>query len=137
MQHTTLAPYLNFDGDCREAMETYRDVLGGELMIQTFAEAGMSKDEATGERIVHAMLKSEHLTLLACDTMPDMKLIKGNNVHLSLAGSDEQSLTDIFQKLSHGGAVDMPLGKQFWGDTFGMLTDKHGIHWMVNISAAA
>lgn len=135
MQHTTLVPYLNFDGDCRQAMEFYKDCLGGTAVLQTFAESGVNKDEASNDRIMHAMLKSEHLTLLACDTTAGMELVKGNNVHLSLAGSDEKTLTEIFEKLSHGGKVTMPLGKQFWGDTFGMLTDKFGIQWMVNIDA--
>jgi PhnB protein len=62
-------------------------------------------------------------------------LTVGNNVHLSLIGSDEANLTRYFNRLSEGGTVDMPLEKQFWGDAFGMLTDKFGVHWMVNISA--
>lgn len=60
----------------------------------------------------------------------------GDNISMSIAGDDAEKLTEYFNKLSVGGKVDMPMAKQFWGDTFGMLTDKFGIHWMVNISSA-
>ena len=55
---------------------------------------------------------------------------------LSLQGDDSAKLTGYFNGLAAGGKVDMPLAKQFWGDTFGMLTDRFGVHWMVNISAS-
>jgi PhnB protein len=57
----------------------------------------------------------------------------GDNVHMSIVGSEEALLTKYFNALAEGGKVDMPLAKQFWGDTFGMCTDKFGLHWMINI----
>ena len=74
------------------------------------------------------------LSLFASDGRPDQEVKFGNQVHLSLQGDDVSKLTNAFDGLSAGGHVDMPLAKQFWGDTFGMLTDKFGMHWMVNIS---
>ncbi len=133
---TTLVPYLNFDGQTAEAMKFYQSILGGELNIQTFAEAGMADNPEIADMVMHAHLKNEALNIMASDTNPDHSppLAAGNNVNLSLNGSDEAKLTQVFNRLAAGGTVDMPLEKQFWGDTFGMLTDKFGIHWMVNIS---
>lgn len=62
-------------------------------------------------------------------------MVFGDSVHVILQGSHEGTLTKHFESLSAGGTVDMPLAKQFWGDTYGQLTDKYGIHWMVNIAS--
>jgi PhnB protein len=130
-----LNPYLNFNGDAKVAMEFYHSILGGDLNIQTFGDSGQAKEDSEKDKVVHAQLKAEGIDLMASDGHEDMKVVFGDSVHLSLVGEDEATLTEIFNKLSEGGKVDMPLAKQFWGDTFGMLTDKFGIHWMVNISA--
>jgi PhnB protein len=130
-----LNPYLNFNGNAGEAMKFYHSILGGELKMQTFAEANMAETPEMKDMIVHADLKSGGVSLMASDTMPTRMARFGDNVHMSLTGSDQDELTEVFNKLSQGGKVDMPLAKQFWGDTFGMLTDKYGVHWMVNISA--
>ncbi len=132
----TLSPYLNFAGKTGEAMKFYQSVLGGELKIQTFGESGMAKTDAEKNRVLHADLKNDQLSFMASDGQPDKPVKFGDNVHMSIVGTDEALLTKYFNGLSSGGKVDMPLAKQFWGDTFGMLTDKYGVHWMVNISAA-
>jgi PhnB protein len=130
-----LNPYLNFNGNAAEAMRFYQSVLGGDLHVQTFGDAGMAQNENEKNLTVHAALTSDGITLFASDGRPDQKVIFGDNAHLSLQGNDAAQLTAYFDGLSAGGRVDMPLAKQFWGDTFGMLTDKYGVHWMVNISA--
>jgi PhnB protein len=84
--------------------------------------------------IIHAALKNENLTLYASDIHPSMKISFGNNVHLSLMGSESERLTSVFNSLAQSGDVDMPLANQFWGDTYGMVTDRFGVHWMVNIT---
>lgn len=129
-----LSPYLNFDGTCRQAMEFYQSCLGGKLFLQTMGETPHDVPEDQKDRIMHARLENDALSFMASDTMPGMPLTAGNNVHLSIAGTDEARLTEYFRKLSEGGTVTVPLEKQFWGDTFGMLTDAFGIHWMVNIA---
>lgn len=136
--NTTLVPYLNFDGQSAEAMQFYQSIFGGELNVQTFAEAGMAAEGELGGRAMHAELKSEAMSIMASDTHPEhsLPLVAGNNVHLSLIGSDESTLRRYFDQLAGGGRIDMPLERQFWGDLFGMLTDKFGVHWMVNISSA-
>jgi PhnB protein len=130
-----LNPYLNFNGKTKEAMEFYKSILGGELTLQTFAESGMPASEATKDQIVHAQLISGDINIMASDGGDHSTITFGDNVHLSLVGSAEAKLTEIFNKLAEGGTVDMKLEKQFWGDNFGMLTDKFGQHWMVNISS--
>ncbi len=134
--NATLSPYLNFNGSTAEAMRFYQSVLGGDLNIQTFGDAGVAQDDEQKNLTLHAALTSNGITLFASDGRPDVKVVFGDNVHLSLQGSDSEKLTGYFNGLSAGGQVDMPLAKQFWGDTFGMLTDKFGVHWMVNITAS-
>jgi PhnB protein len=133
----SLNPYLNFNGNTAEAMRFYQSVLGGELSMQTFGEAKMSQKPEEKDLIVHAALKNDALSFFASDTMPSRKAKFGDSVHMSITGSDGKRLTGFFNGLAKGGKVDMPLAKQFWGDTFGMLTDKYGVHWMVNIASQA
>jgi PhnB protein len=130
-----LTPYLNFNGNTAEAMKFYQSILGGELIMQTFAEAGMAKTPEEGNRIVHADLKNETLSFMASDGHPSQQVRFGDNIHMSISGTDQNKLTEFFNKLAQDGKADMPLAKQFWGDTFGMLTDKFGVHWMINITS--
>jgi len=132
---TQLNPYLSFKSNAKEAMEFYQSVFGGELNAQTFKEFGASKDPSEDNLVMHAELKSPNgLVLMASDTPARMEFKPGNNVSLSLNGDDDERLSEYFAKLSEGGSVTMPLEKAMWGDKFGMLRDKFGINWFVNIS---
>jgi PhnB protein len=135
MNITILAPYLNFNGNCKEAMEFYQSVLGGKLDVQMAADVPGGAKNANKDLVIHALLASNSMIIMASDGPDGAGITFGNSVHLSLSGEDETALNTYFSGLSAGGQVDMPLAKQFWGDTFGMLTDKYGIHWMVNIAA--
>jgi PhnB protein len=129
-----LNPYVNFDGNAREAMEFYRDVFGGELRVNTFGEWG-NDDPAVADKTMHAQLDTERgFTLMASDTPPGMELSTGSNITISLSGEDGDELRGYWDKLSSGGTVTMPLEKQMWGDEFGMCVDRFGIPWMVNIT---
>ena len=132
---TTLNPYLNFNGNAAEAMKFYHSILGGELRMQTFGEAKMAQTPAEENLIVHAMLKSGPMTMMASDTHPSMKTTFGNNVHMSVSGGDAKKLTTVFNALAKGGKVDMPRARQFWGAPFGMPRDRVGVHWMVKVVA--
>lgn len=129
----TLTPYLNFNSQTKEAMKFYQSVLGGELKMQTFAESGMPTSPEDKDKIIHADLKNDSLSFMASDGGADHKINMGNNIYMSIVGSDEALLTKYFNGLAEGGTVDMPLAKQFWGDIYGQLTDKFGIRWTVNI----
>ena len=130
---TQFSPYLNFQGTCKDAMEFYKSVLGGELYLSTYGESGQSKKEEEKDLIMHSTLKNDFLTILAADGNEEHQVTFGNNIHLSISGDDEETLTKFFNGLSEGGKIDYPLKKEFWGDTFGMFTDKFGVHWMINI----
>jgi PhnB protein len=134
MNHATLTPYLGFNGNCAEAMHFYQSVLGGELTVQTFAEAAVETPEGQGDRVMHSLLQSGHIRIMASDARPEAVVSPGSNVSLSLNGNDVAMLTKIFNALSKDGEIESPLEKQFWGDTFGMFSDKFGVHWMINIA---
>ncbi len=135
MSTPQLSPYLNFAGNCKQAMEFYNEIFGGKLELSTFEDSHAPCPDDWKEKIIHASLLCESMSFMASDSMPHGTVVFGDSVHLSIAGNDLETISAYFEKLSVGGKVDMPLAKQFWGDTFGMLTDKFGIHWMVNISA--
>ena len=130
----TLIPYLYFNGETADAMKFYHSILGGELNMQTFGEAGVAQTPADQNRVIHAELKNEFLSFMASDGRHGQMIKFGDNIHLSVSGSEKEKLTDYFNGLAKGGRVDMHLSKQFWGDVYGMLTDKYGIHWMINIT---
>ena len=131
-----LNPYINFDGNTREAMEFYRDVLGGELTISTFGEFG-NPDPAVADKTMHAQLETDRgFTLMASDGPPGAEMTVGDNITLSLSGDDADELHGYWTKLSESGKVTMPLEKQSWGDEFGMCVDQFGIAWMVNVAGA-
>lgn len=135
---TTLNPYLMFSGNAADAMTFYQTVLGGELTLQTYGDAGMSDASEQKDKVLHAALTNDALTIMASDDNPEQgaTVTMGNNVHLSIVGSDEDELTGYWNKLAEDGEIVMPLEKQFWGDVFGMITDKFGVHWMINISSS-
>ena len=130
----TLNPYLNFRDRAREAMEFYHGVFGGELRMNTFKEFEASHDPSDDDKIMHSQLEADGMTLMASDTPQGMDLSEGASISMSLSGEDEATLRGYFDKLQEGGTVLMPLEKAMWGDTFGMLIDRFGIKWLVNVT---
>ena len=105
--------------------------------MTTFKEGGMSQAPGDENKIMHAQLEADNgMTLMASDTPDSMEYHPGANISISLSGAyeDEEKLRGYWNKLSAGGTVEQPLVQAPWGDTFGMLTDKYGIHWLVNIA---
>jgi PhnB protein len=129
----TLNPYISFTDNARQALEFYREVFGGELNLSTFGEFG-DKDAPGADNIMHGQLETEKgFTLMGADTPPGMEHNPGNTMTVSLSGDEGDALRGYWEKLADGGNVTMPLEKQMWGDEFGMLIDKFGVPWMVNI----
>lgn len=129
----TLNPYLTFPGTAREAMEFYRSALGGELSVSTFAEMG----DPGNEGVMHAQLTtSTGMTLMASDMAPGTEGTPspGDAITLSISGGQDDGLRGVWERLAEGGQVTMPLERQMWGDDFGMLVDRYGMPWMVNIA---
>ncbi len=138
MAEITLTPYLFFRGNAKEAMEFYKGVFGGELTIQLVDDVPKeamppdSNPEWQKGMVMHAELKDGDAHLFASDGPKASE--KAAKIELSLGGSDEAKLSKLFNALAEGGKVTLPLAKQFWGDTFGMVSDKYGVDWMVNIA---
>ena len=133
MTTSRLNPYLNFKDNARQAMEFYKTVFGGELTLSTFGDGGMAHTPADNAKIMHGQLVAPNgYWLMGSDTPADMQT-RPNGV-VSLSGDDEASLKGSWDKLAADGTVTMPLEKAPWGDSFGMLTDKFGVSWMVNIA---
>ena len=125
-------PYLNFNGNCEEAINFYKDALGGEILfMQRYGEspmAGMSGDN----KVMHCTLKIGDTHIMASDNPENMPATAGSNISLAIGLNDVDRAQAMFNNLADGGNVTMPLNKTFWAEAFGMLTDKFGINWMVN-----
>jgi len=130
-----LNPYLNFNGNARQAMEFYRDVFGGELAITTFADLGTGGVDA--DRVMHSMLETDAgYSLMAADVPSAMEYQPIAGASVSLSGDDADALRSYWERLSASGSVTMPMQKQAWGDEFGMCVDGFGVPWLINISQA-
>jgi PhnB protein len=133
MKDLQLLPYLTFDGTCREAMEFYKQVFGGELDVRYFKEFYGDMPESDKEKVMHAELKNDAMSLMASDTVPGSETTFGDNVRITITGTDTKRLAAFFEALSQGGTVMMPFEKQVWGQELGMLTDKFGTHWLISV----
>lgn len=127
-----ITPYLTFNGTCRQAMTFYKDILGGDLELMDFASSPMDVPDEAKNYIMHAILTSNGVTLMASDTMPNQAVTNGNSVSLSINCQSTDEINHLFNSLSDGGQITMPLEDTFWGARFGMLTDKFGTCWMFN-----
>jgi PhnB protein len=132
-----LNPYLNFRDTTRQAMEFYKSVFGGKLDISTYKDYQASPGASEDDKVMHAVLQAENgMTIMAADTPNRMEYTPGTNFSMSLSGDDDEELRGYFEQLKVDGTVTMPLEKAAWGDTFGMVRDRFGISWLVNISNA-
>lgn len=129
---TKLNSYLLFDGTCRQAMEFYKSVFGGELTLTTVGDSPMKTvfPAALHGRVVHARLKSEIVDIPASDwLMQNETPIRGNMICMYLNGGSYQQLKGLFEKLSEGGTVTDPLQEKPFG-WYGAINDKFGVRWM-------
>jgi len=136
----TVNIYLTFNGDCKPAFEFYKSVFGGEFpYMGTFGEMPpQDGKEIPGEdkdKVMHVTLPiSQETLLMGSDNVAEMSsnLKVGNNFSVSINADSKEEADKLFNGLSEGGQVTMPLEDTFWGAYFGMFTDKFGINWMVN-----
>jgi PhnB protein len=129
--------YLNFDGNCREAMTFYAKCFGGELELRPFSGMPGNHPPEAKDRIMHARVSKGSTpgstpVLMASDTMPGSPFHPAAGFSISVTCESAHEIDRLFAELSEGGKVGMPLADQFWGARFGMLTDKFGIHWMLS-----
>ncbi len=131
---TQINSYLTFSGNCREAMNFYKDCLGGALTMQTISESPLAEKmpPQMKESILHSTLTNQNLVLLASDMVGEKGLIRGTAMSLMLNCSSEEEIRNFYQKLSAGGETTHPLEISFWGALFGDLTDKFGNQWILH-----
>jgi PhnB protein len=128
-----IIPYLNFNGNAREALNFYEQALGGKVtQLGTFGEANMAKDDSMKDKVLHAIFEAGALKFMVSDCPPGVSVNSGDQVSLSLNFTDAESIEKTYAAMSEGGTVTMPLQDTFWGARFGMTKDKFGIHWMFN-----
>ena len=134
----TVHPYLNFPGNTEEAFNFYKSVFGGEFtVLQRFKDipGDNPTPPALANQIMHVSLPiAPGYILMGTDAPAEMgfNLTFGNNCHISLSPDSREETERIFNGLSAGGKVEMPLQDMFWGAYFGSFADKFGVQWMVN-----
>jgi PhnB protein len=135
----TVNPYLIFNGDCEAAFLFYESVFGTKIpYMGKFGEMNPNAEpklsEEDNNRVMHVTLPiGKDTVLMGSDsnsTSGDVKI--GENISISINTDSEEEADTLFNRLSNGGIVKMPIQKTFWNAYFGMFTDKFGINWMVN-----
>ena len=129
---------LTFGGRCEEVLDFYQKAIGAEVtMVMRWNESpdpAMKAPPGWEEKIMHAAFKIGETTLMADDGVgPEKAEFKG--VMLSINVPDDAEAKRVFDALSDGATIDMPLTKTFWTSSFGMLHDRFGVPWMVNVEA--
>jgi PhnB protein len=135
-----LNPYLNFNNTTEEAFNFYKSVFGGEFaMVMRFKDIPAEYKGPAHEdnKIMHISLPIPGGGVLMGSDVPEQmgKVVPGNNIQLSLAPDSKEEADRLFNGLSAGGQVTMPMADAFWGAYFGMCEDKFGIRWMINFDA--
>jgi len=137
---TKLNTYLNFAGNTEQAFNFYKSVFGGEfksvVRFKDFPMEGVDIPKEEENKIMHIALPVGKDVLMASDSIESLgqKLIQGNNVYISLHPESKEEADRIFNALSAGGTIEMPIADQVWGDYYGSFKDKFGVLWMVNFS---
>lgn len=129
-----LNAYLNFDGNCAEAMRFYEGILGGKLDIMTFGQSPMCDQmpPGSGDRVMHARLEVDGGVLMASDAMSGQPYSGLKGCGLALTYPQVADARRAFDALAEGGRVDMPMDKTFWAEAFGMVVDRYGLLWLIN-----
>jgi PhnB protein len=138
---TKIYAYLNFAGNAEEAFDFYKKVFGGEfssaVRFKDFPMEGVEVPKTDENKMMHISLPiGDEAVLMASDTLEafGQTLVQGNNVHISVDPESKEEADRIFNALSEGGEIEMPIADQAWGDYYGSFKDKFGVQWMVNYS---
>ncbi|HIW32777.1 MAG TPA: VOC family protein [Candidatus Paenibacillus intestinavium] len=126
--------YLNFNGNCREAVQFYSKVFKQEItQLMTFGDIpdapGEAQREDTKNLIMHARLQISGSNVMFSDVFPSMPFTAGNNITLALVSTDRNEIESAYEQLKVGGTVAMELQETFWSKCYGMITDQFGINW--------
>ncbi len=134
-----VAPYLIFNGNCKEALEFYKTHLGGELFMTTYGDAskhgGGNFPPGNENKIIHGSITKGNFMMMASDTHAEAP-VTGDNIQLCLQCDDRAEVDRLFSAFSEGGKINLKVEETFWGSYFGMVKDKFGIDWMLNFEFA-
>ncbi|MBX7157615.1 MAG: VOC family protein [Verrucomicrobiae bacterium] len=139
MKNPLIQPYLFFNGNCEEALEFYKNAVGAKVeMLMRFKDSPEPPPPGRvpsgyENKVMHASFRIGESVLMASDGCGESENFKGFSLSLSVA--TEAEAKRAFDVLAVGGQVTMPLAKTFWSPCFGMLTDRFGMGWMVNVVA--
>ncbi|MBL5783652.1 VOC family protein [Heyndrickxia sporothermodurans] len=129
--------YLNFNGNCREAVEFYAKVFNTEEpRIMTFGEAPPNPEfplpEEAKNLVMHARLSISGSNVMFSDTFPGTPFVVGNNISLAIVSQNQDEITSYYNQLKEGGKVNMELQETFWSKCYGQVVDKFGVEWQLS-----
>ena len=129
--------HLNFRGDAREALEFYRSVSGGELTIVRYQDLGGAEDPAQNEQVVWGqVVDGNGFHVMAYDVQSSRAWDRGiDPFFVALRGATVEEITTIWDALAEGATIREPLGPAAWGPAYGMLTDRFGVTWILDVAA--
>jgi len=128
-----LNPYLNYDGNCKEAFEYYEKHLGAKttFMMPYSQMPGVSAPAEDGNLVAHASMSIGGTTLMASDRFGDQKYQPMASSYLAANFSSTPEAESAWSALSDGGQIMMPIQETFWAHRFGIVRDKFGVNWMI------
>lgn len=128
-------PYLHFKDNCRDAMQFYKELFGGELEMMKISESPAKDEfpERVQNNVLHSSLKNGEFLLMASDMCGMGELKQGNSVELNLNCSSEEEINHLYIELSKDGQIIDDLKEQFWGALFAMVVDRFGVRWMLSL----
>lgn len=134
----SIQAYINFRGNCREAVKFYAKVFGApEPKIMAFGDmppgTGPAPDPATKDLVMHTEVEFAGSKIMFSDVPPGRPFTAGDNITLMLQIKDPETLTRWFNELKVDGRVGVELGPQFWAKLYGYVTDKFGIGWQLSL----
>lgn len=135
-------PYVNFNGNCRQAVTFYMEVFGADTpAIMSYSDMPPDPDYPISEDmkklVMHTELKFSGGTIMFSDIPPGSAFTAGNSISIMVSSTDEQDLRRYWERLKEGGTVDMELGPQFWSPLYGFVTDKFGIGWHLDLETSS
>lgn len=130
--------YLNFNGNCKEAMKYYAEAFQTEApQIMTFGEAPPNPDyplpEEAKELVMHGRITVDGTEMMFSDTFPGAPYEQGNAISLAVVSQNEQFIRTAFDKLQDGGKVNMELQETFWSKCYGQVIDRFGVEWQLSL----
>lgn len=131
----TTTTHLNFRGDARAALEFYQSVFGGHLAVVTYKDAGAVQEESEADQVMWGQVLAENgFHVMAYDVPSQLCYDQGeNSFFVSLRGETVDEVTGYWEKLEDGATVVVPMGPAGWAPAYGMLRDRFGVVWVVDV----